>query len=86
MPPAIFALVILKIGSHFLPKLAWIITLLFYTLPTIMGRQAGDATPSFFFFFFFFCLTWLHTMIHMVSASQGARITGMSHEYPAGCF
>jgi hypothetical protein len=54
MPPAIFALVILKIGSHFLPKLAWIITLLFYTLPTIMGRQAGDATPSFFFFFFFF--------------------------------
>jgi hypothetical protein len=35
MPPALFALVILEIGSHFLPRLIWIAILLFY--PDIGG-------------------------------------------------
>jgi hypothetical protein len=36
MPPALFALVILEKGSHFLPLLAWTLLLLFL-LPAVAG-------------------------------------------------
>jgi hypothetical protein len=31
MPPALFALVMFKVGSHFLHKQAWTMNILFYT-------------------------------------------------------
>jgi hypothetical protein len=46
-PPALFALVVLNIGSHFFPRLAWPESLCF-RVPTIAGMTANSSCPPFF--------------------------------------
>jgi hypothetical protein len=71
MPPTLFAVVIFEIGSYFLPRLAWTMTLLF------MLPSQCTTTPS------FFLLIWTRTMILLILASQETRIIGMNHWHPA---
>jgi hypothetical protein len=78
-PPALFALVIFEVGSHYMPKLAWTEILLqswgdkcapqpaFFT-----GRDEGLTFPS-----------WPGTTILLISTSQ---IAGYRHEAHAELF
>jgi hypothetical protein len=83
MPPALLALVILEIGSCFLPRLAWISILLFYPSHTVEGT--GHMAPHRAVVHWLgvlqmiFCLSWTGTAILLISASPVARVTGVSH-------
>jgi hypothetical protein len=67
MPPALFALVIFEIGSHFLPRLAWTMILLCMLITTVgMIGAHHHAHPAFFCWDGVsqtFCLGWPQTKI-----------------------
>jgi hypothetical protein len=83
MPLAPFSLVIFRIGSHFIPGPRWIEILLF-VLPGITGMmgvyhhtqplvEMGVSQT--------FCPGWPQTLILPISASNVARIIGVSHHW-----
>jgi hypothetical protein len=66
--------VILEIGSHFLPRPVWTMILLFHTS---CCSWACPNMPSYW-------LTWgSHKLYCLISASQVARIAGVSFQHPA---
>jgi hypothetical protein len=74
MPPALFALVVLEIGSYFLSRPAWTAILLFYSF-LCSWDDVCTITPSFFYWdrvsrTFFFILDWPRTMTLLISASM----------------
>jgi hypothetical protein len=79
--PALLALVILKIKSHFLPWLTWTTILRVYTSCCSWDDRCMATIPS-------YCLRWSlvniwlerpGTMILLISASDITRMTGMRH-------
>jgi hypothetical protein len=79
-----FALVILEIGSHFLPRLAWTTILLFHTIHHHWYDRYIPSHAAFLHWdagiMNFFCLGWPWTLILQISASKIDRITGISHQ------
>jgi hypothetical protein len=74
----------LEIGSHFLPRLAWTIVLLFYASHTIAEMTGVHNHFQLFFFYWygvlwtllgFFSPGWPQPIILLISVSQEARIT-----------
>jgi hypothetical protein len=81
MPPALFALVILEIGSHYLHphRIAWTIILFYASYHS--WWQAHATAPSFFVLtrdLMNFLPSWPQTIILLISASQVATITSMA--------
>jgi hypothetical protein len=72
-PPALSALVILEIGSHFLTRTSWTSILLFYTFHSSWDDRCTPICPAFFPRYgvlqTFFCLGWLGFMILPISVS-----------------
>jgi hypothetical protein len=76
----------LEIGSHFLPRMAWTVVLLFYACPHSWEDRSVLPLPAFFHWDGspnFFVHVWPGTRILLISVSQGARLTGMSHQHLA---
>jgi hypothetical protein len=83
-PPFLFALVILETGSHFLPRPAWTMILPFYTYDCHWNDRLMPPCLAFFSDWDggltnYFCLHCPGKVILPISASQVARITGVSH-------
>jgi hypothetical protein len=78
----LFALVILEIGSSFLFRLAWSYHRV-KLLTSIVGMTGEHHHTQLFSVkmgsFKLFCLGWPETSFFPISASQVAKITGVSH-------
>jgi hypothetical protein len=80
MPLAIFARVILEIGSHFLPKLAWTMIPLFYTSCCC---ALSYCFPLWWDLANVFCPGWPGTSVLLISASRIAWDDRHMAPYPA---
>jgi hypothetical protein len=85
IPPALFFPVILDIGSCFLHRLAWTAILLFCTSHHCCNDTYVPVCSVFFHWdkvSWTFCPGWPQTATLQISASQVAKIIGVSHLYP----
>jgi hypothetical protein len=85
IPWDLFALIILEIWSHFLPRLCWIMIMLRFLRFTRMPG-AHHCAPPFSIVMgyhkpFLFCLVWPGTSVLLISAYYGARIIDVIHRH-----
>jgi hypothetical protein len=79
--PALFALIIFYIGSHFMFRLAWASSL--FILPHIVGDDRHiPPCPAICWngSLWTFCTGWPRTEILLISVSQAVRITGVRYD------
>jgi hypothetical protein len=85
MPPALFTLVILDMGSRFLPKPAWTRILLYYASHLAWDNRHTPLCPPIGWdgVSWSLCLGWAWIAILWISGSQVTRIIDMSHLHQA---